>query len=92
MEISFRQELLRKSVHLSSLWMVAALYFLPPLLCGVVFVVMAILNYLLEYAYYRGRGGSVTALYGKIFGKMLRDNHERFRPSGSPPFLLAAGV
>lgn len=97
MEISYRQELCRKAVHLSSLWIAALLWFSPAIfsrpqvICGIFFLLLTGLNLLVEYAYYRQNPLAVR-LYGPLFGRMLRENHGRFRPSGSPPFLLAAAL
>lgn len=89
MEISYKQEVMRKLVHLSSLWMVAAMYFLPRTFCVVLFGSMAALNVLVEYLHYR-KTPLIAPLYQRFFGKMLRDGNGKFRLSGSPPFLAAA--
>lgn len=92
-QITFQQELLRKLVHLSSVWMVFVMWYAGGLPAFFFFAVLALLNLLLEYARYRSIQIPVLLpLYEKLFGKMLRDNNGKFRPSGSPPYLASAAV
>lgn len=89
-QISYMQEVRRKLVHLSSLWMAAALLLLPRTFCAVLFGVMAVLTVLVEYAYYR-KVPVVTECYGFFFGRMLRDyGTDKFHLSGGAPVLAAA--
>ena len=90
-QISFQQEVLRKLVHLSSFWMVAAIGIFPRawnvcLFAGLLLGIVAI-----EYANHKGLP-LVRATYGRIFGRMLRENErgQEFRPSGAPHVLAAA--
>ena len=69
MAIPYRQELLRKTVHLSSIWMPVALFYLPRLFNVILFGVCAVLNVLIEIAVFR-RVPVVTPLYKALFGKM----------------------
>lgn len=93
--ISFRQELLRKGVHLSSLWMAALILFWPgndrTLFCF--FLTCLILNLFCEYAYAR-RMPVITPIYGFLFGRMLRKDPAPgdWVVSGSPPVFLAAAL
>lgn len=91
MEISYRQEVLRKLVHLSSLWMTAAIYFLHPIDAAVLFGVLLAANIGIEYGFHKG-WPLCRALYGRFFGKMLRDgeNASGFHLSGAPYVLMAA--
>ena len=89
-QIPYAQELRRKLVHLSSLWMAAALYFLPRPFCVILFGVMAVLTVIVEYAYYR-KVPVIYECYGFFFGRMLRDyGKDKFHLSGGAPVLAAA--
>ena len=91
-QLSYRQEIKRKLVHLSSLWMVAALLLLPRTFCAILFGVMAVLTVLLEYAHYR-RVPVLRQCYDFFFGRMLRDyGDNRFHLSGGAPVLAAAAL
>ena len=91
MEFSYKQELLRKSVHLSSLWMVVALFLIPQTPLLILFGTLLVLNIAVEYGYYKNQPFCNT-VYGKLFGKMLRERETdgKFRLSGSPYVLGAA--
>ena len=93
MEITYREEIKRKLVHLSSLWMVAATLLLAPwrFCAAVIFLLLLVLTLVSEHDYANG-GRYLGRLYGKLFGKMLRNE---VRPgqwivSGSAPVLAAA--
>ena len=90
-DIPYSQEIMRKSVHLSSLWMPAFILFAPAYLPAAVFAGLLAANILIEYGYYK-KWPIVLKTYGRLFGKMLRsketDGH--FRLSGSPYVLAAA--
>ena len=91
-QISYAQEIKRKLVHLSSLWMAAALLLLPRGFCALLFGAMAVLTVLLEYAHYR-RVPYLWKAYDFFFGRMLRDYGDgRFHLSGGAPVLAAACV
>lgn len=93
--ISFRQELLRKGVHLSSLWMAALIFFWPgeDRTLFFFFLVCLILNLLCEFAY-SWRVPVITPLYEFFFGRMLRKKPTPgdWVVSGSPPVFLAAAL
>ena len=77
-------------MHLSSLWMAAALLLLPRTFCVILFGVMAVLTVIVEYAYYR-KVPVVWQCYDFFFGRMLRDYGEgKFHLSGGAPVLAAA--
>ena len=90
MAIPYRQEVLRKLVHLSSIWMPAALYFLPWWFNAIMFGTFAVLNVLIEIAVFRGVP-VVTPLYKALFGRMARESKPgQFRFSGAPPMYASA--
>ncbi len=93
--ISFRQELVRKGVHLSSLWMVALIFFwrFGTIHLFYFFGICFILNILCEFAYSMNCP-VITPLYGKLFRSMLRKTPQRgeWIVSGSPPVFAAAAL
>ena len=90
MAISYKQEVLRKTVHLSSIWMPVALFYLPKMFNVILFGVCAVLNVLIEIAVFRGVP-YVTPLYKALFGRMARESEPgKFRFSGAPPMYASA--
>lgn len=93
MEISYREELKRKAVHLSSLWMVAATLLLAgwQWISCLLFAALLILTVVSEHDY-ANNGKYLGALYGKLFGKMLRNEVKKGQwiVSGGAPVLAAA--
>ena len=83
MAIPYRQEVLRKMVHLSSIWMPVSLFYLPWLFNVIMFGTFAVLNVLIEIAVLRNVP-FVTPLYKALFGKMARESSTpgKFRFSG----------
>lgn len=85
-QISYQQELFRKTVHLSSLWMVVAMALLPKMMNILLFGVLLAACVVTEYGNYR-RWTLFTATYGMLFGRMLRANEKQqdsFHLSGAP--------
>ena len=91
MQITYKQELLRKLVHLSSIWMVFVMYYGGGLPAFFFFAILAVLNLIVEYARYK-KVPVITPLYEALFKNMLRESNGKFRPSGSPPYLASAAV
>ena len=97
MAIPYKQEVLRKMVHLSSIWMPAALFYLPAWYGDsgrwfnvIMFGTFAVLNILIEIAVFRNVP-FVTPLYKALFGKMARESEPgKFRFSGAPPMYASA--
>ena len=75
--ISYFEEIKRKGIHLSSLWMVAAILLLPHCLehgrwiCSGIFAACLFITLISEHDYANG-GKYLGKLYGILFGKMLR--------------------
>ena len=96
--IAYFEEIKRKLIHLSSLWMVAATIILPRMfpygrwICCGVFAICLIVTLVLEHDYANG-GKYLGALYGKLFKKMLRADVKpgQWIVSGGAP-VLAAGI
>ena len=94
-QISYKQELLRKMIHLSSLWMVCAIIFFKEnrLELGIFFAVCCILNIILERLVVL-KVPVITPLYGFFFKNMLRSEakNAKWIISGSPPVWAAAAL
>lgn len=94
-QIPYSREILRKLIHLSSLWMVALMWFFPhtKILLFYFFTACLLLNLLVEYAY-SCRMPFLTPLYDFFFGRMLRGEvHPRqWVVSGSPAVFAAAAL
>ncbi len=90
-QIPYTQEVLRKSIHLSSLWMVAAMGFLPRLVNIVLFAVLLAGCIITEYGNHKG-WKLFTMTYGALFNRMLREKEKQaaFRLSGAPYLIGAA--
>ena len=92
MEISYKEEIKRKLVHLSSLWMVAATLLLPRYISCILFFLLLALTLVSEHDYANGGPWYLGRLYGKLFGKMLRNEVKpgQWIVSGGAPVLAAA--
>ncbi|NLC23755.1 SEC59/DGK1/VTE5 family protein [Oxalobacter vibrioformis] len=90
-QISYRQELLRKLIHLSSLWMVVSLGILPRSWNVCLFAVLLFGQVMIEYGYYK-KWPLLVSTYGRFFSRMLRESEtgETFRLSGAPYVIAAA--
>ncbi|MBO5821869.1 MAG: hypothetical protein J6R86_02525, partial [Lentisphaeria bacterium] len=95
--IPYWEEIKRKLIHLSSLWMVAATIILPRIfaygrwLCSGVFLFCLLTTLILEHDYANG-GKYLGRLYGKLFRNMLRAEARpgQWIVSGGAPVLMAA--
>ena len=87
---SYRHEVYRKLIHLSSLWMAAAIYFLAQNEALVLFAVAAVA--VLSYEVIRRQDNAVARLLEKILGAALRPDEKgkKFKPSGAIYMLIAA--
>lgn len=92
MDKSYKKEVYRKSIHLSSLWIPALIYFAHPGLSITLFSLLFISDAILEYGNYK-RWKWARKTFGSLFFKTLRNKetkHVRFQVSGSLYVLLAA--
>ena len=95
--ISYWEEIKRKLIHLSSLWMVAATIVLPEFfqygrwIACALFAVCLFITLVSEHDYANG-GKYLGRLYGKLFRKMLRNDVKpgQWVVSGGAPVLAAA--
>lgn len=94
-EISYKQEVFRKLIHLSSLWMVCAIIILQEhrVGLGIFFAVCCILNIIVEKLVIL-QVPVITPLYGFFFKNMLRSEAKsaQWVISGSPPVWAAAAL
>ncbi len=90
-QISYSQEILRKSIHLSSLWMVVSIGVLPRLVNIILFAVLLVGCIITEYGNHKG-WKLFTMTYGVLFNRMLREKEKqaKFRVSGAPYLIGAA--
>jgi len=91
MQITYQQEVLRKLIHLSSLWMVLLIYFVPTPVSAIVFLILLLSNVFIEYATYH-KWAFFKNFFNYFFGKMIRPKvrTKKFHLSGSPYVLMAA--
>ena len=91
--ISYPEEIKRKGVHLSSLWMVAATLLLGRYqwISCLLFGALLLLTLVSEHDYANG-GKYLGRLYGQLFGRMLRNEVKpgQWIVSGGAPVLAAA--
>lgn len=89
---SYRQEVYRKTIHLSSLWIPTLIYFTPSWVSIIVFLGLLLGDILVEYGNFR-RWKWARISFNIIFGKSLRSServHLRFVPSGGIYVLSSA--
>lgn len=87
---AYRQEVLRKLVHLSSLWMPVAILYLNTALAAAVF--SAALALVLLFEIIRKRPGQLSRMLNRAFGDVIRpQEYSTFRLTGAP-FVLASGI
>lgn len=91
---SYKKEIYRKAIHLSSLWIPALIYFAHPGLSITLFSLLFLGDAVLEYGNYR-RWKWARRTFGSLFFKTLRNKETKrihFQVSGSLYVLLAAIV
>lgn len=90
MAFSFKQELLRKLIHLSSFWIVGLIWICPRLLSVVLLSIVSVVVLIAEYETHKN---SICArVYRLLFSPVLREkeSNSSFGFSGAPYVLLAA--
>jgi len=93
MNKSFRRELYRKLIHLSSLWIPLTIFFAPENFSIAVFGIIFVGNAILEYGNFK-KWGWVRKTFGVIFRKALRHkeaSRQQFQISGSM-YVMAAAI
>lgn len=91
--IPYREEVKRKLIHLSSLWMVAVICLFPDRSLALFFAVLLALNLILERLRSE-RTPVLTPVYDFFFGRMLRKEPEKGKwiISGGPYVFAAAAL
>lgn len=90
---SFRREVARKSIHLSSLWIPALIYFAHPGISIMLFFILFLGDVLIEYGNFKKWRWS-RRTFGLMFFKTLRNKERvrtKFQVSGSM-YVLAAAI
>ena len=90
---SFKKELARKLIHLSSLWIPALIYFVQPSISIIVFSAIFVGDVILEYGNYK-KWRWARRTFGLLFFKTLRNKERirtKFQVSGSM-YVLAAAI
>ena len=90
-EISYGQEIFRKTIHLSSLWMVVSIALFPKWFNIALFAFLLVSTILVEYGNHR-KWRLFTLTYGSVFNRILREKEtqEKFHLSGAPYVIAAA--
>lgn len=89
---SYKKEIYRKAIHLSSLWIPALIYFAHPGISILLFTILFVGDAILEYGNYR-KWRWARRTFGSLFFKTLRNKETKkiyFQVSGSLYVLLAA--
>lgn len=89
---SYKKEIYRKAIHLSSLWIPALIYFVHPGFAVTVFSILFAGDAVLEYGNYK-HWPWARQTFGRLFFKTLRNKETKriyFQVSGSLYVLLAA--
>lgn len=90
---SFRNELYRKSIHLSSLWIPALVYFAHPGISIALFSFLLLADGIIEYGNFR-KWRWARRSFGALFYKTLRSKElkkDKFQVSGSM-YVLAGAI
>lgn len=89
-EIHYRQEIYRKLIHLSSLWMCGVMYSLDRSTALFIFAGLAILVFIGEIL--RRQDTATARFLNRCFGNMLRgkEREKKLRPSGAFYMLVGA--
>lgn len=90
-QISYLYEVLRKSIHLSSLWMVVSIGIFPGVLNILLFSFLLFAICFIEYGNHK-KWPLFSETYGRMFNRILREQEtqEKFRFSGAPYVIAAA--
>ena len=89
---SFKKELLRKAIHLSSLWIPAAIYFMPKIVLIPILVIILTGNIILEYGNFKKYSWARKS-FGVLFFRTLRNkemSRENFQFTGAIYVLTSA--
>lgn len=91
---AFKKELFRKAIHLSSLWIPAAIYFMPKFVLIPILLIILIGNVVLEYGNFKKYPWARRS-FGVLFFRTLRNketSREHFQFTGAIYVLLSSLV
>ncbi len=89
--ISYKQEIIRKLIHVSSLWMVIVMYYFPREKSIMIFLYLLIAISIVEYL--RKNSQLFKHYFLKVFGSILRDNElNKNNMMGATSFIIAAFI
>ncbi len=89
---AFKKELFRKAIHLSSLWIPAAIYFMPKIVLIPILLVILVGNVILEYGNFKKYSWARKS-FGVLFFRTLRNketSREHFQFTGAIYVLFSA--
>ncbi len=89
---AFKKELFRKAIHLSSLWIPAAIYFMPKIVLVPILLIILVGNVILEYGNFKKYPWARKS-FGVLFFRTLRNketSRENFQFTGAIYVLLSA--
>ncbi len=89
---AFKKELFRKAIHLSSLWIPAAIYFMPKIVLIPILLVILCGNVILEYGNFKKYSWARKS-FGVLFFRTLRNketSREHFQFTGAIYVLLSS--
>ena len=89
---AFKKELFRKAIHLSSLWIPAAIYFMPKFVLIPILLIILIGNVILEYGNFKKYPWARKS-FGVLFFRTLRNketSRENFQFTGAIYVLFSA--
>lgn len=89
---AFRKELFRKAIHLSSLWIPAAIYFMPKIILIPILIIILTGNVVLEYGNFKKYSWARKS-FGVLFFRTLRNketSREHFQFTGAIYVLFSS--
>lgn len=89
---AFKKELFRKAIHLSSLWIPAAIYFMPKIVLIPILLIILVGNVILEYGNFKKYPWARKS-FGVLFFRTLRNketSREHFQFTGAIYVLASA--
>ncbi len=89
---AFKKELFRKAIHLSSLWIPAAIYFMPKIVLIPILLIILVGNIILEYGNFKKYPWARKS-FGVLFFRTLRNketSREHFQFTGAIYVLTSA--
>lgn len=93
MALTFRQEIFRKMVHLSSFWIVLLIYFAPVFWNIIIFSCLTLVSLATEYESKKHSSSFISYCYKRLFSQILRDPEKNsFCHLSGAPYIFAAAL